>query len=75
MTPAAWSWTLTVVGVFGLYVVSSGRRWGWLVNIAAQWLWIIYAVVTRQYGFIAAAIAYGAVFSLNYIRNRGAKHG
>lgn len=63
-----WSWLLTTVGVFGLWL--AGRRdWrGWAVGVAAQGLWITYAIVTRQWGFIASALAYGSVFGLNLWR-------
>lgn len=70
MGSAWWSWVLTAVGVTGLFLVSRGYAWAWLVNIAAQALWIVYAVVTAQYGFIVASIAYAVVFTLNYQRAR-----
>ena len=63
-----WSWLLSIIGVVGLFVTSTGRVWGWWVNIGAQMLWIVYATVTRQYGFLFAAVAYGIVFTLNLRR-------
>jgi hypothetical protein len=63
-----WSWVLSAIGVAGLYLVSRGYWWAWGINIAAQVLWIVYAVVTRQWGFIVASVAYGVVFALN-LRN------
>lgn len=63
-----WSWTLTGIGVFGLYVTSTGRTWGWLVSIGLQALWATYAITTQQYGFLVAAAAYGWVFVRNYRR-------
>jgi hypothetical protein len=60
-----WSWTLTAIGVTGLYL--AGRRsWtGWAIGLAAQTLWLTYAIVTRQWGFIVSALAYGAVYTRN----------
>ena len=72
MTLAMWSWLLTATGVTGLYLVSRGMVWAWLINIAAQGLWIVYALATQQHGFIVASVAYGFVFSLNYRRARAA---
>lgn len=62
---AWWSYVLTAVGVAGLYL--AGRRhWaGWAIGLAAQVLWISYALHTRQYGFIVSAVAYGAVYARN----------
>lgn len=65
MVPWWWSWLLTAVGVTGLYLAGSKKRLGWLVGIGAQGLWIAYALATEQYGFLASALAYGAV----YVRN------
>jgi hypothetical protein len=60
-----WSWILTAVGVTGLYL--AGRRsWiGWAVGFGAQWIWIAYALATRQWGFLVSAFAYGAVYAKN----------
>jgi hypothetical protein len=33
-------------------------------------LWIIYAVTTKQYGFIVAAIAYGIVYVKSFLHWR-----
>jgi len=66
----AWSAVLAAVGIFGLYIAGRKLWWGWLVGLGAQALWIGYAVVTRQWGFIASAIAYGWVYGRNAIRWR-----
>jgi len=50
-----WSYVLTAVGVFGLWLAGRHDTRGWLVGLAAQVLWITYAVATRQWGFIAHA--------------------
>lgn len=60
-----WSWVLTVVGITGLYLAGSKRKLGWAVGIAAQGLWVAYAVHTRQWGFLASAGAYGWVYARN----------
>lgn len=77
MTPWWWSWLLTVVGVTGLYLAGRRSRWGWAIGLGAQVLWIAYALVSRQYGFIASALAYGAVYTRNVVvwsRDRRTQH-
>ncbi len=61
-----WSWVLTVVGVTGLWFAGRRKAYGWAIGLGAQLLWIVYAVVTRQWGFIASAFIYGAVYARNY---------
>ena len=56
-----WSWLLTAVGVFGLYLAGKRDRRGWIVGIGAQSLWIAYATATKQWGFYVSALAYGWV--------------
>lgn len=60
-----WSWVLTAVGVFGLWLAGRHDRRGWWVGISAQGLWISYAIATRQWGFIVSALAYGTVYARN----------
>lgn len=64
--PEAWSWLLTSVGVIGLFLAGQKRSVGWAVGLAAQVLWVIYGVTTKQYGFIASALIYGATYARNY---------
>lgn len=63
---AWWSWALTAVGVFGLYLAGRKSPWGWAVGIGAQLLWFAYAVSTQQWGFVASCLAYGTVYVRNF---------
>ncbi len=73
MVPQWWSWLLTAVGVFGLWTAGSKKSWGWLVGLGAQVLWIAYGLSTRQYGFLVSALAYGSVYTRNYMAWRNGK--
>lgn len=66
MTPY-WSYLLTAVGAVGLLLAGRMRRTGWLVGLAAQGLWITYALSTQQYGFLISAFIYGFVYARNYL--------
>lgn len=61
-----WSWILTAVGVFGLWLAGRKSPWGWAVGLGAQVLWLSYALTTRQYGFVVSAFAYGWVYLKNF---------
>lgn len=60
-----WSWGLTVVGVSALYLAGKGGWRGWAVGLFAQALWLVYALVTKQYGFIVSVFAYGSIYVVN----------
>jgi drug/metabolite transporter superfamily protein YnfA len=71
-----WSYILAAVGIFGLWL--SGRKdyRGWFVGLGAQILWVTYALVTVQYGFILSAVAYGAIYlknGMSWMREKRAK--
>jgi hypothetical protein len=54
-----------VVGVSGVYLTGRKLWWGWLVGILSETLWITYAIVTKQYGFLVAGFVYGTIFAIN----------
>lgn len=60
-----WSFVLAAVGIAGIYLAGKKSKWGWGLGLAAQVLWVVFALTTAQYGFILTAIAYGAVYGKN----------
>ena len=62
-----WSWILAAIGVTGIFFVGRKAIWGWLLLLFNECLWIVYAVTTKQYGFIFAAVAYGIVYIRSHI--------
>lgn len=63
-----WSFVLAGIGILGIYLAGRKSLWGWAVGVGAQLLWIVYAVMTQQWGFIASALAYASVYGLNWYR-------
>lgn len=63
-----WSWGLAAVGVSGVYLTTKKLYAGYVVGVLVQVLWISYAVSTRQWGFIASALAFGWVNALGWYR-------
>lgn len=60
-----WSWILSAVGIFGLWLAGRKDYRGWFVGLGAQVLWIAYATATHQWGFYVSALAYGAIYAKN----------
>lgn len=60
-----WSYLLTAVGVLGLFLAGRKSWTGWAVGLAAQSLWVAYALASHQYGFLLSAAAYGWVYARN----------
>jgi len=61
-----WSWTLATIGITGLYLAGRNNKTGWAIGFTAQFLWIIYAIHTRQHGFIITAAAYAWIYANNW---------
>jgi hypothetical protein len=64
------SWVLGSVGVAGIFFVGRKTIWGWFVLLFNEILWIAYALITDQYGFIFSAIAYGIVYVKSFLHWR-----
>ena len=60
-----WSWVLAAIGVTGIFFVGRKAIWGWLLLLFNECLWIVYALTTKQYGFIFAAVAAEACRNIN----------
>ena len=71
VTDQLWSWVLSAIGVTGLLLVGRRHWWAWGITALNEVLWIVYAVVTRQFGFIFGALAYISVHAHNARRWRG----
>lgn len=65
-----WSWLLAFVGVTGIYFVGRKTIWGWFVLLFNECLWFIYAIITHQYGFIFASLAYAVTYIRSYLHWR-----
>ena len=68
LTPLIWSWLLVTLGALGMWMVGRRMRAGWAVAIVNETLWIVYAIETMQWGFIAGAFIYIGVMAHNWGR-------
>lgn len=66
----AWSISLSLIGIIGIFIAGKKSKWGWFIGLAAQILWVIFAITTDQYGFIFSALAYGSVYLHNWLKWR-----
>ena len=70
MTPLLWSIVLSTIGIAGVWIAGQKNKAGWAIGLCVQPLWIIFAIQTGQYGFIANACVYAAVYARNWTRWR-----
>lgn len=60
-----WSWALTLIGVTGFFLAGKKVWWCWYLNIANQFLWLAYSIITEQWGFLVGVAVYMWVFVQN----------
>lgn len=68
---ALWSYALAAVGVAGLLIATTRPRAGWWLNLAGQFAWLVYAINTRQWGFLISALVYGVAYARLLEKTRG----
>ena len=66
-----WSYGLAAIGILGIYLAGRDKSIGWALGLFAQALWIAYALVTGQPGFIVSALVYGFFYGRNWWKWRG----
>lgn len=62
----AWSFVLAGIGILGIYMAGKKSKTGWAIGVGAQVIWVVYAIVTQQWGFIFSSIAYGYMYGRNW---------
>lgn len=66
-----WSWVLAGLSVTALWIIGNKRNLGNAFGLLiVQPAWLIYAVVTGQYGFIASSVVFAVVYARNWVRWR-----
>lgn len=58
---------LSVLGITGLLAIGRRLWWGWIIALANECLWILFALATEQHGFLLGAFFYGAVNAYNAV--------
>jgi hypothetical protein len=70
--PLYWAWVLTGLQVVALWAAGRGRWWAWLLGAGVQPVWIVYAVLTGQIGFVPGCVVSAAVQLHNFFADRDA---
>ena len=70
MTETAWSFVLAAGSIGGLWIVSKKPTIGWAWTLIMEFLWIAYAALIRQWGFMVLCICYAIVYTFNLYKTR-----
>lgn len=56
-----WSWVMAGTSIYCLWLTGRQPRASWWLTIASQTLWITYAILAKQWGFIASSCCFVAI--------------
>lgn len=65
MLSSMMQWILSVLLIVNLYLMGNKTIWGPISGIIAQAVWVVYGIMTRQYGLVPGVV----VLLLINIRN------
>lgn len=61
-------WILSATSIAMLYLMGNKSKWGPLVGVTSQALWIYYVITTKQYGLVPGVLMFTAVHVRNLIK-------
>lgn len=64
-------YVLSAIGVFMILKAGDLKRYAWLIGIAAQVLWFIWIMTSKNYGFLIQNVALVIVYYRNWCKWRG----
>jgi hypothetical protein len=65
MNTQLWSWTLSTIGVIGIWLTGRKNWRGYAVGIITECAWVAYSIQTKQWGFIFGSTIYISVYLFN----------
>lgn len=63
-----WSVGLAIGAVWSAWLLGNRNRAGWSLGLVLQLGWIVYSVMSRQWGFLASAVVFTVVDARNYLK-------
>ena len=65
MSESLLSYLLSALSLISLWLMGNKSKWGIIVGLFNQALWVVYALMLKQYGLLIGVIAYTII----HIRN------
>lgn len=61
-------YALSIIGMTALILIGQRKWYGWALAMFNECIWIVFAIATKQHGFILGAIFYGSINLHNAIK-------
>jgi hypothetical protein len=61
-------WVLATGNVGSAYLSGKRNKWGWALLVFTQLLFVAYAIITGQYGFLLQNVVMATIGVVNYVK-------
>ncbi len=61
-------WLLSVIIIYQALLAGNKHKYAWLVGEGNQALWLLWIIVSKNYGFLPMNIALWIVFTRNHLK-------
>ena len=68
MVVVAFPWLLSAMTCAMLWLMGSRSKWGPRIGLASQPLWIVYCILTHQWGLLPGVVVYTFIQARNLLR-------
>ena len=68
MSANTFSFILSALSLLSLWLMGNKNKLGIVVGLANQLLWVVYAVMLKQYGLLIGVIAYTIIHIRNLVK-------
>jgi len=68
MVDQYWSWLLSILGGFSIYLAGKKDWRAWGITLLCETIWLTYAITTKQYGFFVGVVIYGIIATKNLVQ-------
>lgn len=61
---------LALIAFAAATIITTGRKkaWGWLIGVASEGVWALYAWQIRSWGLAVLCVVYGSLYVQNWVR-------
>lgn len=68
MSANTFSFILSALSLLSLWLMGNKNKLGIVVGLANQLLWVVYALMLKQYGLLIGVIAYTIIHIRNFVK-------
>ena len=61
-------WIISTIGIYVAWEIGNKRRWIFLVKVGNQTLWIVWIIISENWGFMPMGVAFTVIYLRNHFK-------